>query len=81
MNLAAIPTFASDDIFHVIVEAPRGSPLKLKYEPRWEAMSRSCRGGLAFSCCAGCQGERYPGDYPRPRTGPRVDHALPVDKT
>ena len=30
MNLAAIPTFANDDIFHVIVEAPRGSPLKLK---------------------------------------------------
>ena len=25
--------------------------------------------------------QRYPGAYPRPRTGPRVDHALPVDKT
>jgi hypothetical protein len=34
MDLAAIPTFASDTTFHVVVESPRGSAVKLKYEPR-----------------------------------------------
>jgi inorganic pyrophosphatase len=41
MNLAAIPAFASDDTFHVIVESARGSTLKLKYEARWDVMSVS----------------------------------------
>jgi inorganic pyrophosphatase len=41
MNLDAIPAFASADTFHVVVETPRGSTLKLKYEARWEAMSVS----------------------------------------
>lgn len=38
MNLETIPTFGSSDLFHVVVESPRGSSLKLKYEPVWEAM-------------------------------------------
>lgn len=41
MDLASIPAFASDDTFHVIIETPRGSTLKLKYDSRWQAMSIS----------------------------------------
>jgi inorganic pyrophosphatase len=41
MDLTAIPAFTADDFVHVVVESPRGSNLKLKYEPRWEAMSIS----------------------------------------
>ena len=37
MDLAAIPIFASDTTFHVVVESPRASAVKLKYEPRWPA--------------------------------------------
>jgi len=41
MNLLTIPTFVDSGVFHVVVESPRGSRVKLKYEPRWEAMSIS----------------------------------------
>ncbi len=41
MNLAAIPALVDADIFHVVVESPRGSQLKLKYEARWDVMSAS----------------------------------------
>ena len=39
MDLAAIPAFADHQTFHVVIESPRGSALKLKYEPRWQAMT------------------------------------------
>jgi inorganic pyrophosphatase len=39
MDPASIPAFASDTTFHVVVETPRGSALKLKYEPTWDAMT------------------------------------------
>jgi inorganic pyrophosphatase len=50
MNLAAIPAFVSGDIFRVVVEAPRGSNVKLKYEPQWETMtlSRPLPTGVVF---------------------------------
>jgi inorganic pyrophosphatase len=41
MDLLAIPAFGDSGLFHVVVESPRGSTVKLKYEPRWNAMSIS----------------------------------------
>jgi len=41
MNLLTIPAFGGPGIFHVVVESPRGSSVKLKYDPRWNAMSVS----------------------------------------
>ena len=50
VNLLMIPAFATPDTIHVVVESPRGSHLKLKYDPHWEAMgiSRPLPVGLAF---------------------------------
>jgi inorganic pyrophosphatase len=50
MNLSSIPTFVEDDVFHVVVEVPRGSTLKLKYESRWRviAVSRPLPLGVSY---------------------------------
>ena len=50
MNLESIPAFADGDTFHVVIESPRGSGLKLKYNPKFEAMgiSRPLPAGLTF---------------------------------
>lgn len=50
MNLITIPALGPDGTFNVVVESPRGSTLKLKYEPGWETMSvsRPLPAGLLF---------------------------------
>ena len=50
MNLQSLPPFAEHHTFHVVIESPRGSTLKLKYCPEWEAMgiSRPLPAGLVF---------------------------------
>ena len=39
--MRVIPAFADGDTFHVVIEAPRGSAVKFKYEPQWQTMSIS----------------------------------------
>jgi inorganic pyrophosphatase len=50
MNLQSLPPFAEQNIFHVVIESPRGSTLKLKYRSECEAMgiSRPLPAGLVF---------------------------------
>jgi inorganic pyrophosphatase len=50
MNLEALPAFETGDTFRVVVESPRGSSLKLKYDAQLQAMgvSRPLPIGLTF---------------------------------
>jgi inorganic pyrophosphatase len=41
MNALALPTRSRDGSFHVVVESPRGSPVKLRYDPELEAFTIS----------------------------------------
>jgi inorganic pyrophosphatase len=50
MNYAALPPFGHDDAIHVVVESPRGSTVKLKFDATLEAftLSRPLPEGLVY---------------------------------
>jgi len=50
MSLLTIPAFVDAENFHVVIESPRGTSLKLKYDERLQAMgiSRPLPIGLVF---------------------------------
>jgi inorganic pyrophosphatase len=53
-DLGRLPTFAHEDVFHIVVESPRGSNVKLKWDPSLGAMSisRPLSLGLSYPCAS-----------------------------
>ena len=49
-DLLALPTFAAADAINVVIESPRGSTLKLKYDPNLQVISlaRPLTAGLVY---------------------------------